>query len=343
MSRALNPKVIEALKAGDHNQVFDEIASILTYDASSPARLEIEILSGFGFDPSVNVLRTENAVAIPKLRLVQGFFVARALLQKHAAGIPQEAQARREVRRASAVCLMMDAENLTAANTRKRLLAAEIQNATGEALQELLWGEKWLLDSILTSWLHRHTKSPTLWSHRRWLLGQFTAHGLASEIHAADEIACVIGPAGEQHPRNYYAWNHARGIVTGFPGTAAGELVEVCKKWAWKHHGDVSGWSFLLFVLRQQEQQQQQQQRGETSSLTGSVVSETIGLAESLQWRNESVWWFLWTVVAERGIEDERKRVVTLGEKLFEDAKRENSRDEKAVWERARKRLSRWG
>ncbi|KAL5615125.1 hypothetical protein BROUX41_005184 [Berkeleyomyces rouxiae] len=359
MSRALDPKAIAALKTGDHQKISNDIADVFTYNSGGDVDprqplIEIEILSGFGFDPTRNILQDDNAVAVPKLRLVQAFFVARSFLleqkQQIALGKAVNDQALSEqFHRATAVCLLMDAENLTAANTRKRLivqgLAVARTSATAPASSpsepgksaspfiHLLRREKWLLDSLLTSRLHRHTKSPTLWNHRRWLLDLFRLHGLETEVDATREVASIVGVSGERHPRNYYAWNHARWLVRHFHYEAA-ELVEMAKNWAWQHHTDISGWSFLVFVLNIHRE------------LAPSVYRGTLGLAESLHWRNESVWWFLRTVSAGsmldvdgKAVADHRAAFVCLGRNLFEGDGRDQSdhaEEERSMWIKAK-------
>ncbi|PHH55787.1 hypothetical protein CFIMG_008524RA00001 [Ceratocystis fimbriata CBS 114723] len=335
MSRALDPNAIAALKTGNHQKVFDEIADVFTYAhnpqiTARPCLIEIEILSGFGFDPSNTVLRDQNAVAVPKLRLVQAFFVARGILQQLREPSPAGSDSNpssEQIHRATAVCLLMDAENLTAANMRKRLITRQLASVSTAAstsdatsahniaptIVSLLRREKWLLDSLLTSRLHRHTKSPTLWNHRRWLLKLLWLHGLEKDVDTAQDLLDVVCVSGERHARNYYAWSHARWVVRNFQYVTE-KLVEIAKSWAWKHHTDISGWSFLLFVLELH------------NKLALSVYRDTLRLTESLQWRNESVWWFLRTVSAGRLLSDDRETLeqareafVCLGTRLFED------------------------
>src|SRR5690606_32717358 len=107
---------------------------------------------------------------------------------------------------------LTDAEHLTAANTRKRAILRDAKDSSD--IKSTLGREKWFVDSLVTSRLHRHTKSPILWSHRRWLLTQFQKQGL--QVYVPTEIRTIIFTSGERHPNNYYAWDHARWLLTTF-------------------------------------------------------------------------------------------------------------------------------
>ncbi|KAL7917933.1 hypothetical protein ACQKWADRAFT_265853 [Trichoderma austrokoningii] len=276
MSRALDDDVKRAIKHGDHEEVFTRIADALSQRHA--ALLEIELLGRSHMaDADTILLQDGPAIAVPKLRLVQAFIFARALLYK-----------REDMSRATAVMLLMDPEHLTAANTRKRLLQDGIKSGTD--VETRLRDELYFVDSLLTSRLHRHTKSPTLWGYRQWLMQRFQEHGL--KIDAAGIMAAVISVAAERHPRNYYAWLHARYLTDavaevsreGGDKEKANELagiLDAAKNWALRHHDDISGWAFLMFLLDRHPR------------YAGSVVRETTRLAASFHWRNESVWYFL--------------------------------------------------
>ncbi|OHW92626.1 hypothetical protein CSPAE12_08734 [Colletotrichum incanum] len=119
MSRALDKHVIAALKKGDHQKVFDDISRLFVQQEDD-RRLEIEILGqGHPLGPDEHLLRDENAVAVPKLRIVQAFLFARQILQEHLAG---DSVGIELLLSATSVMLLMDPEHLTATNTRKRLI-----------------------------------------------------------------------------------------------------------------------------------------------------------------------------------------------------------------------------
>jgi hypothetical protein len=259
--------------------VFLDISDILT--ESSDELLEIEVLGkSHVLDPNSTVLRDENAVAIPKLRIVQAFIVAHKLHRSFLVG--DHNVSRDQVLRSAAVMLLMDPEHLTAANTRKRLITNKLKDKN---VEDILRSEKYLLDSLLTSRLHRHTKSPTLWNHRRWLMEQYRLYG--KEVPVEDDISRIIMVSGERHPRNYYAWCHARYLTSAFilPSSKAEDalprMISSTQKWCFAHHNDISGWQFLIFLLDKHP------------SETSLVFRETLKLASSFKWRNESVWYFL--------------------------------------------------
>jgi protein prenyltransferase alpha subunit repeat containing protein 1 len=304
MSRALEPEVIAAVKNGDHAQIYKDISSALL-DFSEPH--EIEILGkSFLLLPGQNLVRDGVAIGIPKLRLVQAFFVARKIIMDDTCRVqtlPSD-----NIRAATAVMLLMDPEHLTAANTRKRFLLKDLNEtqAPDQArIAEIIRRERCFVDSLLTSPLHRHTKSPCLWSHRRWLVEEQARRCMhVSSSDVQDTLSRVVMIAGVKHPRNYYAWCHARWLVwqvaqnpqrqsrTGTDDEAAvdtGVFEDIAyrvRDWCYRNNGDISGWCFLLFMLGICISHD----GGELSRRMRQEVSE---LAERMQWRNESVVWFL--------------------------------------------------
>ncbi|KAK5989312.1 Protein prenyltransferase alpha subunit repeat-containing 1-like protein [Cladobotryum mycophilum] len=279
MSRALDHEVKEALKHGDYEGVFNEIAGALSQHLSEP--LEIEFLSrSHPIDKDTIFLQDGACIAVPKLRLLQAFIFARRVLLEYLN--EPEKQDPDQVLKATAVILLMDPEHLTATNTRKRLvLSIAIRNEAN--IDKGLQAERYYIDSLLTSRLHRHTKSPTLWNHRQWLMERFEEHGL--ELEAVRIMETIVLVAAERHPRNYYAWLHARYLVNKMTTDPADmqlqETLEASKKWAFSHHDDISGWAFLMFFLNEFPQH------------SAAVFAETLKLAVSFHWRNESVWYFL--------------------------------------------------
>jgi protein prenyltransferase alpha subunit repeat containing protein 1 len=282
MSRALDKGVKEALKKGDHVKIFRELSGVLSQKHDQ--LLEIELLPPSHELPRDAIfLQDGNAIAVPKLQLVQAFTVARQGLKK--LDKAQSFDDPEALLSLSGVMLLMDPEHLTAANTRKRILDG-VYHRDEDRGKHLLLREKYLIDSLLTSRLHRHTKSPTLWSHRRWLCGRLLGAGLS--IDMAQELRDVIFVSAERHPRNYYAWCHARLVLdlAGELDTAQMDiLVEDTKKWCFGHRSDISGWTFLQFLLERCHE-----------GVLLSVFRDTLELVESFRWRNESVWCFLRTV-----------------------------------------------
>lgn len=276
MSRALDKGVKEALKHGDHGVIYKQISGVLAQRLDQ--LLEIELLgSSHPLEPGTSFMQDDNAIGIPKLRLIQAFIVARQKLQDGDTVLTEE------ILDATGVVLLMDAEHLTAANSRKRALQSETLKHQDSA-HDLLLQEKYFIDSLLTGRLHRHTKSPILWSHRRWLLDRFRTSQFTVDI--AEDLRKVVFVSGERHPRNYYAWCHARYLVETFDvdSQLLFTILEHTKKWCFSHHNDVSGWAFLLFLLDRCREESRK------------IFTETTGLTESFRWRNESVWYFLRTL-----------------------------------------------
>lgn len=288
MSRALDPETAASLKRGDPLAAYQAISSVLA--SHDDGLLEIEFLGkSHILEEGQFVVQDGCAVGISKLGLVQAFMVARQRLRDHLDGATPRADD--EVFAATAVILLFDPEYLTAANSRKRLIQAEVSN--GGDTKPRLEREQRLVDSLLMSRLHRHTKSPTLWSHRRWLMAMRRSLGLPVDVLGGiRDVVCV---AGERHPRNYYAWCHAR-FLMGLDGNLdrPGILVAV-QAWCFQHHTDISGWSFLHFLLNT-----------ESDPRRVSTFIEVLDLVNSLRLANESVWVFLRTAAASGLVGDEQ-------------------------------------
>ncbi|KAI1430588.1 hypothetical protein GGR50DRAFT_191439 [Xylaria sp. CBS 124048] len=297
MSRTLDKGLLSQLKLEDPLPVYSDLATLFT-NLPDSGLLEIEFLGrSHPLDPGVNILRDGNAVAIPKLRLVQAFFVARKILQNHL----QNASAiiTSDVIAATSILLLMDPEHLTAANVRKRTLLA-----SGRPTQAALKQEQKFIDTLLTARLHRHTKSPTLWSHRRWLVSTCWELGIPWDIR--HDIKSVVMIAGERHPRNYVAWQHARFLIDhdlSLAVTVASDVKEFCLK----NHSDISGWAFLSDCISRVPDERSQKE------ICSSTLEVVLSLAESFRWYNESVWVFLRTVIASDRVDEQifRQFVVT--------------------------------
>lgn len=92
----------------------------------------------------------------------------------------------------------MGAENLTAVNTRRRVLLRGFHEGLGVTTgrEEVKW-----LEGVLTSPLAKHNKSPLLWHYRRWLVDRYGVDVLGGGL---EEEMKVVQKSGEVHPRNYY-------------------------------------------------------------------------------------------------------------------------------------------
>lgn len=302
MSRALDKGVKEALRNGDHEKVFQSICNALSQEYDD--LLEIELLpASHQLADGAALLQDGNAIAVPKLQLVQAFLVARKKLLRDAS--IQESDWRTTIE-ALNVVLLMDPEHLTAANTRKRIIEDASYTDKAKATT-LLLRERYFIDSLLTSRLHRHTKSPVLWSHRRWLMGRFLEAGLRLDV--AWDLKRVIFISAERHPRNYYAWCHAR-LLVDMAGRLEPDqlsaLVDDTKRWCFSHHNDISGWEFLQFLLRRCQ-----------ADVVLEVFKETMKRVGSFSWRNESVWTFLrtvstWEIMAQSDRNELRELMIVL-------------------------------
>ncbi|KAI1107348.1 hypothetical protein F4804DRAFT_196860 [Jackrogersella minutella] len=303
MSRSLDKDLLAHLKADDPNKVYKDISTVLT-DLPDKELLEIEFLGkSHTLEQSVNYLRDGPAVAIPKLRLVQAFFVARQKLQAYDGSNPMS---RSDVLAATAVILLMDPEHLKAANMRKRLFAAAVK--AGKLDESKLRREKQFVDSLLTSRLYRHTKSPTLWSHRRWLLRLFMAHDVPIDIQS--DIKNVIMVAGIRHPRNYTAWHHARFLLDQCPRLVKTMVVDI-KEFCLKNYTDISGWSFLTYAITSIKEEENRRKN------CSQILAEVLGITESFRWTNESVWVFLRNLTATELVGDQQFELfLTVNKKL---------------------------
>ncbi|KAK0107132.1 hypothetical protein ONS95_003838 [Cadophora gregata] len=302
MSRALDPETAASLQKANLQAVYNDIASALSTKSSE--LLEIEFLPKSHTLPAgCNVLVEGNNIAVTKIKLVQAFIVARQRSFKSLRDCHEEKD--KELRDATAVMLLMDPEHLTAANTRKRLII-NYENGSRSEHEHLLRNELRFVDGYLTSRLHRHTKSPTLWSHRRWILEKFKDLDMEHDI--LQDLKTVVLVAAERHPRNYYAWSHMRWLAQVFdsPTTRISDgpiswsghstMTSIVKNWCLKNPSDTSGFSFLLFCLFNTRPSS----TSASTELCSTVCADILRLAVSFNWTHESVWVFLRTVVASR-------------------------------------------
>ncbi|KAI2642085.1 hypothetical protein GGS21DRAFT_289636 [Xylaria nigripes] len=319
MSRSLDKRILAQLKLEDPRQAYIDLTNLLTNFPGS-GLLEIEFLGqSHQLEPGVNFLRDGNAIAIPKLRLVQAFFVARQILQSHLQDASGSITG--DVIAATSILLLMDPEHLTAANVRKRAVLA-----FGGPTQVAMKREQQFVDTLLTARLHRHTKSPTLWSHRRWLVATCWKLGIPWDIQ--HDIKNVIMIAGERHPRNYVAWQHARFLVdhdVSLAATVAPDVREFCLK----NHSDISGWAFLSDCISRIQDEQSRK------LVCLSTLETVLPLANSFRWFNESVWVFLRTLVARERVNEQVFHQFIVTNEGLSAAMPQNS-PERTVLEKAR-------
>ncbi|KAF7946632.1 hypothetical protein EAE96_009625 [Botrytis aclada] len=295
MSRALDKDTMASLNASDSQKVYNDIVKVFDlYYSPGHELIDFELLGKGQLPENVNTVVLENSVGIPKIKLIQAFVIARKVFFDLK---DLDTKYSKEIRDATSVILLTDPEHLTACNARKRLVQI-FRNKTVLELGLELKSELRFVDSLLTSHLNRHTKSPTLWSHRRWLLEFCQSKDLPLDVYR--DFTSVVMVAAERHPRNYYAWSHMRWLmksVEGHEGTYL-MIINNVKKWCLEHPGDTSGWSFLLYCLSSPTF------LTATSSIDRKslICEEVLGMAISLRWKEESLWVFLRTLVASGNI-----------------------------------------
>jgi hypothetical protein len=306
MARVVDADVKASIMASDPQAAYNDIVEALNLDTSD--FLGIELLPRtHSLPPGCNVLVHGTSIGVPKLKLVQAFVVARQVFSNCLEDFKKDKF--QDIRNATVVILLMDPEHITAANARKRIIKC-LRKGSETDYQSVLRRELLVTDGFLTSWLHRHNKSPNLWGHRRWLLQELNSLNVPHDIEW--DIEAVIFIAAERHPRNYYGWLHLRWLLRTFHNKGASlggpdafhqqKSLGVVKDWCLKHPSDTSGWSFLLFYLLTTNSSKSF--RIERNS---SICGEVLDLAISFKWTHETIWAFLRTLVATGEImEDQR-------------------------------------
>ncbi|KAK0514181.1 hypothetical protein JMJ35_002798 [Cladonia borealis] len=285
----------------------------------SPLVLELDILPSTY--PS-HIHLSASSLALPKTLLIPLYLHARQILFTHLSH-PETGDRsnnnnhNKEVAwKATTVILLWDPNHITAANIRKRWIRdlADKENGTGlVGITENGYGrgevraavqqELRFLESLLTSPLKKHTKAPTLWAQRGWVVGTFWDDVVALYKDEGEEAGIlwavkrfwdgelgVVMRAGERHPRNYYAWQYARVLFGLVQGNLIGEDVveglERVKGWCFLHPRDISGWGFLMFLVHVVVEQGVNEE-------VRRVVRETREWVRKYEWKGESVEWFL--------------------------------------------------
>ncbi|KAB5582701.1 hypothetical protein GE09DRAFT_279773 [Coniochaeta sp. 2T2.1] len=273
-------------------------------DAIDPAAhdglMEIDVLGPALFPPGQFVMRDGSAVAVNKKGLMAAYYeVLRDVEEGRLTdGTDQASYDRASVvegLKSLAVLTLMQPEFLLAVNMRKSLLWPKNNTPKPHGLMHL---EQRFIDSLLTSPLNKHTKSPTLWSHRRWVVLLVYRYGFSDVL---DDMR-VVFVAAEKHPRNYYAWNHARFLMNLVDWSSENReqhvrILNNVLDWCKRHHDDTSGWSFLQGLLLAERRLK------EADAVY--VLQDVLKLARSLRWTNESVWVFLRTIAASRLIAEQ--------------------------------------
>ncbi|EEP80775.1 predicted protein [Uncinocarpus reesii 1704] len=121
--------------------------------------------------------------------------------------------------------------------------------------------------------------------------------------------------AGEQHPMNYYAFNYLREVfallecrfkgdskmpsraessVEGFKALARAQL-EGVHRWCLGHPRDISGWTFLVYLLEMMDD----------ALVQTATVEKTVEYALTVGWEEEALWTFVTLSLSRFGIDSE--------------------------------------
>ena len=269
-----------------------DYTNLVSYLTPSPPRvLEVDNLPS-SLGSSLQYSESDAALGIPKQILVQCFLRARSIFfaplndgypddgEVQQDGELKEKQFSEERWNATTVMLLWDPNHSTAANYRKHYILAQLSSSTGAndtgAMSvdriDLLLRELLFLESLLTSPMRNHNKSPTLFNHRFWLLQNSILPNIGPDQKAESsqfiiarlwrEELGLVTKAGDKHVANYYAWNYARDVFDLLANRSKNlqggedwicqnikESVEKVKAWCFKHPRDVSGWVFLTWLL----------------------------------------------------------------------------------------------
>ncbi|ODM22326.1 hypothetical protein SI65_03172 [Aspergillus cristatus] len=284
-------------------KAYQELSQIFATRHEHNQTLEIEILP-----PSFGTLLHDGcSVGITKKVLVGAFVAARRMFFEKQSSISTEEELYEDedVLRASEILILLAPEHVTACNWRKRRLIRILQSTSDDVL-EILDKELTLTASYLCSPLHRHTKSPTLWQHRLWVLRRILSIRDPGETPEAiqsllqSELSIVLR-SGELHPRNYYAFSYMRQLHTLLSKTGPEAeditiaLLERTVSWCQANTRDISGWMFALYLLDGIPDRRDVQAR---------VVNTVVRFALDIGWTGESLWTFVDLAIRKTGVVD---------------------------------------
>ena len=288
--------------------------------------LEIEILPS-SFPPQI--LHESSAVGVPSSLLKLLYLEARQTFFDHASS--RDPDVYHAALQATAILLLFDPNHLTAANFRKqhvqrlsdRWTENDLKDPHAEDLTEAVRDELTFVRSLVASPLSKHAKSSTLWAQRLWIVQNYfqpamRTYGADEAMRTMskrdcmrrfwDEEMVIVMKAGERHPRNYYAWQYARLLISflhserceiGRESDWERELLRDSMRlvhgWCSMHPRDISGWAFLVFLLEQlrhegcNKKEKGQRLKDEIRML----ASKTKQFARKYEWKGESVEWVL--------------------------------------------------
>jgi len=303
--------------------------------------LSLEILPS-SHPPSI--LQDGLNLAIPKKALVQCFLIARQTLlsapltplqlHNHNHITPDNSA----VELATKIILLHDPEHLSAANWRKKLLTAlthksaptsheaqpKEKDGARERYQLSIKAEQAFTTSLLTSPLPKHPKSPTLWSHRYWLIKNHLSEILSlppptthdppksvSQMSIDDfihsELTTILA-AASRHKANYHAFHYGRRLLSLLSSSPAHPtlphtsllsiaeleaLAEEVRKWCLAHPRDISGWGFLAWLLRWGVEGKEETEDTHWRNVVDGEVEKVEEFVRRVGWKGASVEWFL--------------------------------------------------
>ncbi|KAE8556420.1 hypothetical protein TMatcc_003784 [Talaromyces marneffei ATCC 18224] len=322
-------------------EIYHSLSSIFA-NRKSDEVLEIEILT----PESGPLLQDGLCIGITKAALVKAFLIARQKLTRYLTqlkentvngGLPDESDEANELSIATQIILLFDCEHVTACNWRKRYISSSMQQYDNQYesrhLEDLLQRETTLLSSFQCSPLHRHTKSPTLWQHRLWIMGKLL--NLKEQNAMAYDPLCrlilkeldVVCKSGQLHPRNYYAFSYMRqlhALVCRYSSSKEGVsreevlgdgsqallldlailMIEPVLKWCLSNPSDISGWMYLFYLLDCDRQMMNSPSMQEDRMIAERIVvmKRTIQFAVHIAtWEGESLWTFVDLMLARFG------------------------------------------
>lgn len=298
--------------------------------------VEIEVLPPAIAPPDGSLILEDGlCIGVPKKVLAAAFVVACSVFFEKRVEADKDSVQR--ALDATRIILLFDPEHLMAANFRRLQLHSLPLFCLDQNMEDArpVHLELNFLDSILTSPLHRQSKSPTLWNYRAWIMGSFDPWYWMSRSMPQDVARTslsdnfirewgIILKSAERHPKNYYAWQYARRLVAGQSDHAGhfyarkeryAELspnydivdlsADMVHDWCIRNPSDTSAWSFYYFLLSCFDAKK---------DTLGEFVYQSIERAHSFRWKHESFWVFLRTVIADSKLTSQTERTKYLQE-----------------------------
>ena len=141
--------------------------------------------------------------------------------------------------------LLINADHLTAWNTRKLLLLSPSPPPSPLTLRVEL--------AFLSLLFSKHPKSSEAWAHRRWCLTHLAPTPLPLPLIREELRVCAL--TAEHYPKNYHAWSHrlfALQCLAEGEGEDAGvaDELQALTQWNEQHVSDHAGFHYRGLVVR---------------------------------------------------------------------------------------------